>query len=632
MCGIVGRVNCVMDGKARASVEKMCALIRRRGPDDDGFYFGDRVGLAMRRLAIIDVQSGRQPISNERNSIWIVFNGEIYNFQELQRDLERRGHQLKTRSDTECIVHLYEEYGDDCVSHLRGMFAFAIWDQPQQRLLLARDRLGIKPLYYWEFHGELAFASELKAILSIPGFDRKVDINSLSEYFTFGYVPCPGTIYEGVREMPPAHVGVWDRSGFRLKRYWQYESRPDLQKDLNTFQEELLHELEQAVRLHMISEVPLGAFLSGGIDSSAIVALMAKNSTQPVKSFTVGFRASEPRFDERQYAAEVARLFQADHAECLLDQQVESILPEIIQSFDEPFADSSMIPNYLVYQAAKKWVTVALSGLGGDELFAGYERYRGALWAEYYRSVPRPLRRGVIDAIVAMRHESADGNPWPDRLKRFVRSADMPLEKRYLDYISFYNEADRRVLFSPETLAEIDARRCGHNASYMGSFPKEGEPLDRLLAADMNTYLSDDLLRMTDRLSMWHSLEVRVPFLDHKFVEFVATIPAKYKLHWGKKKYVLIRALRDVLPPNVLKRRKQGFSIPLQSWLRGPLKDLVSQTLEEPALRKLGLFDCESIKLILNEHARGARNNETKIWALLVFVLWHKSYIDRRSD
>lgn len=630
MCGIAGIVGSEIAGYDAQSVRDMCRLITRRGPDDEGFYFGDRIGMGMRRLAIIDVRWGHQPVHNEDKSVWVVFNGEIYNYRELREDLEKRGHSLATWSDTECLVHLYEDYGDDFVCHLRGMFAIAIWDDQRKRLLLARDRIGIKPLYYRQHRGNLYFGSEMKCLLATEGFERRINLTSFSDFVTYKYVPGPMTIYEGIQELPPAHVAVWHEGKFSTKRFWQLTPAPDETKSIGYFQEGLLHYLKEAVECHLVSEVPLGAFLSGGIDSSAIVALMAQSGTGKVKTFTVGFQAGQFGVDERPFARAVADAYRTDHSECLYDDpqgQIETILPSIVRSFDEPFADSSMIPNYLVCEAARKWVTVALSGLGGDELFAGYERYRGALLGDYYQRIPRWLREGLVKRSIAGIPESRGSGLWVDRIKRFIEGAELPLAQRYQRYLSAYGETEKEALFSKDLLSELRKSGSYRTPLAMARVEESRDHLDWVLNADMHTYLPDDELRKVDRLSMWHSLEVRVPFLDHKLVEFSATIPSRYKLNKWKKKYVLIKAIEGIVPKTVLTRRKQGFSIPLANWLRGPLKGLVHDYLSEKKLEDVGLFNSKAVKAMIDEHDRFARNNETKIWVLLTFMLWHELYI-----
>lgn len=630
MCGIVGAVNTERRAVDQTLVRHMCALIARRGPDDDGFYFGDRVGLGMRRLSVIDVHSGKQPIHNEDKTVWVVFNGEIYNYRDLRQDLEKRGHRLATASDTECLVHLYEEYGEDLVSYLRGMFAFAIWDDRQKKLLLGRDRLGIKPCYYLRQEDALYFGSELKCLLAVEGLSRTLNLKALADYFTLKYVPGPHTIYEGIQEIPPAHIGVWHDGVFSLHRYWHMKSCSESHKPVEYYAEGLLHHLQEAVKLHLVSEVPLGAFLSGGIDSSAIVALMARIGQGTVKTFTIGFEDGQLGTDERPFAQTIANQYGTDHSEYLYEdpqKQIAGMLPAIIQSFDEPFADSSVIPNYMISEAARKYVTVALSGTGGDELFAGYERYRGALAAEQYRKIPRLLRAGIFDRLIRAIPEIPAAGLWVDRLKRFAEGADLPLAQRYQRYLAAFGEKEKTELFSGDVVGTL--RRLGNytTPAVMDRVSACADPLEWMLRADMETYLPDDELRKTDRLSMWHSLEVRVPFLDHKVVEFASSIPSKYKLKRWEKKHVLIKSMEGLIPRSVLNRRKQGFSIPLGAWLRGPLKDFVSEHLMSTGLRDTGIFKEKTIERMLGDHWRGMRNYESEIWAVLVFWIWYRQYM-----
>ena len=629
MCGIVGSVHAELGHVDQPLVRQMCALIRRRGPDDDGFFFDRQVGLGMRRLAIIDVNSGRQPVYNEDRTVVVVFNGEIYNYKELREALLKRGHILTTHSDTECIAHLYEDFGEEYVTHLRGMFAIAIWDIRQKKLLLARDRFGIKPLYYWQDGRDLYFGSELKCLLSVDRYERQMDLQSVSEFFTFKYVPGPRTIYKGIAELPPGHTAVWRNGELTTRRYWQLKFSTDHSKSVDYYREGLLHHLEEAVRLHLVSEVPLGSFLSGGIDSSAIVALMAKICPGNVKTFTVGFGEGQPGADERPYARTIAEMFKTDHSECVYDDpqtQVESILPFMLQAFDEPFADSSMVPNYLVCQAARQWVTVALSGIGGDELFAGYERYRGALAADSYQRLPRFLTKSMGAVIHSLPQWECAGL-WIDRMKRFVDGAALPLPERYQQYLSAFTEMEKVDLFCQDFMNEL--KKTGRVTAELAMKKVEQchDPLEWILLTDMETYLPDDELRKADRLSMWHSLEVQVPFLDHKLVEFVATIPSQLKLKGWEKKHILIKSMEGILPDSILRRRKQGFSIPLGDWLRGPLRDLVYAHVSSSHLRDLGIFKEKTIESMLDEHTRGQKNHETKIWALLTFCLWHQRFI-----
>ncbi|HEU4684025.1 MAG TPA: asparagine synthase (glutamine-hydrolyzing) [Nitrospira sp.] len=628
MCGIVGAVHREPGRIDQSLVRKMCALIRRRGPDDDGFHFDQHAGLGMRRLAIIDVNSGKQPMYNEDRTVAVVFNGEIYNYRELRDELLKRGHRLLTHSDTECIAHLYEDFDEEFVARLRGMFAIAVWDLRQQKLVLARDRFGIKPLYYWQDGSDLYFGSELKCLLAVDRYDRRLDPQAAWDFFTYKYVPGPRTIYQGIAELAPGRIAVWKQGRLATRRYWQVKFAPDRTKSAEYFREGLLHHLEEAVRLHLVSEVPLGSFLSGGIDSSAVVALMSKICPGNVKTFTVGFGEGQAGADERPYARTIAQMFQTDHSECLYDnpqKQVESILPSMIEAFDEPFADSSMVPNYLICQAARQWVTVALSGIGGDELFAGYERYRGALAAESFQRLPRFLSKGITAAVRALPHGEYAGL-WVDRMQRFVEGAGLPLPERYQRYLCAFTESEKRGLFNSDFVSELLKSGTGITELAMNRVEPCSDDLERILLTDMETYLPDDELRKADRLSMWHSLEVRVPFLDHKLVEFVATIPSDLKLKGWEKKHILIQSLKDILPGGILKRRKQGFSIPLAAWLRGPLRELLRSHVARQALHDIGIFNVMTVEGMMKDHGSNVRNYETQLWTLLVFVAWHRRY------
>jgi asparagine synthase (glutamine-hydrolysing) len=633
MCGIVGIGSSERHDIDADALRRMCRSITRRGPDDEGFYFGDYVGLGMRRLAIIDVKTGHQPVCNEDKSIWVVFNGEIYNYRELRAELSSRGHTLTTASDTECLVHLYEDYGEQFVTKLRGMFACAIWDEPRQKLLLVRDRLGIKPLYYAQHRGKLYFGSELKCLLTVDGLSRDMNMSALSDYVAYKYVPGPRTIYESIHELLPGHLAIWSDSRLEVKRYWALSMNPEPGKPFDYFREGLLHHLKDAIDLHLVSEVPLGAFLSGGIDSSAIVALMAKGVGNRAKTFTVGFGEGQLGVDERPFARTIAQQFGTDHSECLYENpqaQIGQILPQIIRAFDEPFADSSVVPNYLVCEAARKWVTVALSGTGGDELFAGYERYRGTLLAEHVQQLPVWLRRRALRPLVKALPESRTSGLWIDRIKRFFDGEELALPLRYQRYLSAFDDNEKQSLFSGDLISELNKRGGMESTPAMLKVPEGVDQLEWMLHADLVTYLPDDELRKTDRLSMWHSLEVRVPFLDHKLVEFIATIPSKYKLKGWEKKHVLVQSLKGLIPDHILRRRKQGFSIPLAYWLREPLRDLVQSYLSPSKLKDVGLFNVTTVNSLLDEHRRLVRNHETKIWVLLTFMIWHELYISRQ--
>jgi asparagine synthase (glutamine-hydrolysing) len=624
MCGIAGIATTgKIEAKARQLVHKMCDVIVHRGPDDEGFFFSQRVGLGIRRLSIIDLQTGHQPVHNEDGSLAVVLNGEIYNYQALREELLKKGHRLSTTGDTETIVHLYEEYGDDLVRHLRGMFCFALWDEERQRLLVARDRVGIKQLYYTEQNGELVFGSEIKCVLQATESRQKVNAQSLAAFLTFLYVPAPATIYQGIAELPPAHYLVWENGKTRLERYWKLEYRLDGGHPESHYVDGLLAKLRDAVKCHLVSDVPLGAFLSGGIDSGTIVALMTEAIRGPVETFTVGFEGNFGFYDERKDAALVAKRYQSHHHEFLVRPQVKDILPRIIYSLDQPLADSSAIPNYYICQLARTRVTVALSGMGGDELAGGYERYLGVLLGKRYRSLPAILRRAVAGGVGLLPDLGGKGRFSTARLKRFVRSAERDSPRAYLQLLSSFTPQELRHLlvgswskelkhFSPEDFMVQVFRESGSDS-----------PVNQMLFADVTGYLPGDLLPLTDRMSMAHSLEVRVPFLDHELLEFAASIPPEIKIRRLTKKYILKKAAGGLLPQEILQGKKRGFSIPLSFWFRSELRGFIEEQLAPARVDRAGFFDPGKVSDLLSEHLASRANHENKLWALLVFHLWH---------
>lgn len=635
MCGICGQINLDFQTPVDSKfINRMNDTLLHRGPDDEGTYVKEHVGLAMRRLSIIDVAKGKQPISNEDQTIWIVFNGEIYNFPELRKRLISNGHQFRTNSDTECIVHLYEDEGLEFLNHLRGMFAIAIWDDRKKRLILARDHLGIKPLCYGEHRGQFFFASEMKAILSNNSFPRELDYDSLASYFTLSYIPAPLSIFKGIKKLLPGHYIQIDKNGVKIEKYWDLTFKPDRGKSENEFIEEFMSILEEAVKIRLISEVPLGAFLSGGIDSSAIVALMSKVSSSSVKTFCIGFGGDTGGFlDERKYARQVAERFGADHREYEVLPEPEGLVEKIIHAFDEPFADDSTIPSYFVCKAAKENVTVALSGLGGDEVFAGYERYLGFELSQFYEKMPLFFRENFIKKLVEMIPERSDGHYSVNHMKRFVRASSLPNDLRYFSYISMLNDNLQDKLFvEPEKIKDsFDLCRKNILSHFNSSNACDSNnPLDllnRVLYCDIKTYLPEDILTLTDRISMHHALEVRVPFVDYKFMEFAATIPPEMKLKWFQKKYILKKAVRHMLPSDVIDHRKQGFASPMTKWLQTDLKPYVLDTLSEEELKKHGLFDTSLVNSILNEHFSRNEIHDKLIWSLVIFQKWFDNYI-----
>lgn len=638
MCGICGQIN--LDFNASVDVNNLISMNKtlvHRGPDDDGFFVKDNVGLAMRRLSIIDIAQGKQPISNEDKTVWIVFNGEIYNYLELRKMLLSKGHKFSTNTDTECIVHLYEERGDDFVNHLRGMFAIAIWDDKKKRLILARDRLGIKPLFYGENNGKLFFASEMKAILINNAFPRELDFDSLACYFTLGYIPAPLSIFKKIKKLLPGHLMIIDNNGVKLEKYWDLVFQPDRKKPEKDFIKEFIAIFEEAVKIRLMSEVPLGAFLSGGIDSSAVVSFMSKVSSVPVNTFCIGFGGDIGGYlDERKYAKLISEKYGTFHREYEVLPKPEGLVEKIISAFDEPFADDSTIPSYFVCKTAKENVTVALSGLGGDELFAGYERYLGFGLSQMFEKLPFFVKEHLIRKFIETLPERSDGHYTVNHMKRFARSASLPKDLRYFSYISMLNEKQRTNLFTDQEKAKSSLKFCRDlilsyfNSSNAVNNSRDINSLDilnRVFYCDIKTYLPDDILTLTDRISMNHALEVRVPFIDHKLVEFSATIPPEMKLNWFRKKYLLKKAMKDILPRDVLKHRKQGFASPMARWLQVDLKPYVLKTLSKKNLEKHGFFNFDTVDSILSDHFNRREIHDKLIWSMIIFQQWFNRYM-----
>ena len=567
MCGIFGILS--MEGKLdriRFRIPNETSILEHRGPDDFGNFIDGQVYLGHRRLSIIDLASGGQPIFNEDQTSCVVFNGEIYNFQEIKSELEARGHHFTTNSDTEVIIHAYEEFGEKCIDRFRGMFAFAIWDDRNQVLFLARDRLGIKPLFYALHEGVFYFASEMKAILQYRDFPREIDQDGLASYFSLSYIPAPLTIFKHIRKLLPGHFLEIRGGKVRTSQYWDVSFNPDRSKKQDYFVDGFIDILEEAVKLRLISDVPLGAFLSGGIDSGTIVALMSRFTTEPVRTFTVGFGGNIGGYlDERQYATQVASKYDTFHSEYEAFPNFQCIVEDIIKAFDEPFADHSTIPTYYISKAARESVKVALSGLGGDELFGGYERYLGLKLSNLYNLLPKMVREKIIKEVIEKLPERADGHYTVNHIKRFIRSASLPHGVRYYKFSTVLGDDKEESFFSEPEKYRENLDYCQELFLRYFNRLNPCEPLDRVFYTDIKTYLPEDILACTDRMSMWHALEVRVPFLDHKLVEFCATIPSEMKIRLWDKKYILKKALLNVLPRDVLTHRKQGFEGPMTS-------------------------------------------------------------------
>jgi asparagine synthase (glutamine-hydrolysing) len=596
----------------------MCDVIRHRGPDDEGIHVEPGVGLGMRRLSIIDLAGGRQPIHNESSTVWVVFNGEIYNYRELRAELEALGHRFYTSSDTETIVHAYEQWGEDVFRRLRGMFGIALWDQPKRTLLLARDRAGQKPVHYAERGGRLYFGSEIKSLLAAGAVEPTIDLAALDHYLAFLYTPRDASIFEGVNKLPPGHFLRWRDGRAEIVRYWQIAADERFTGSEDDAIEALGDVLQDAVRSHMVSDVPLGAFLSGGVDSSAVVGMMARASSRPVKTFSIGF--DDPAFDELEHARTVARHFGTDHHEFVVKPDGLSILGDLIAHFDEPFADSSAIPTWYVSEIARRHVTVVLSGDGGDELFGGYDRY-----------LPHP-RVAQFDRIAWPGLQRVAAVTWPllphgTRGKNFLRHVAKDASGRYLDSITLFQPDERAALYADGARAALDARAEQALWSRFDRFA--ALPHDsRMMRFDFETYLPEDVLTKVDRMSMAHSIETRVPILDNNVIDFAATLPAEFKIKNGRRKHVLKETLRPLLPPGILDRRKQGFGIPLGTWFRGGLTGLFSDVLDSPRARQRGYFEPAFISRLVKEHLSGQRDHTPRLWQLTVFELWHRQYLD----
>ncbi len=628
MCGIAGIVGLEPGYSAEAAdVHQMCQTIVHRGPDDEGIYAHGRVGLGMRRLSIIDLSTGHQPIHNEDQSIWVVFNGEIYNFPELRPDLEARGHRFYTNSDTEVIVHLYEEYGVECVKKLRGMFALAVWDQRKEKLLLARDRFGKKPLYYGMDGTRLLFGSEIKAILASAPVLTEIDPQGLLGFFHFGYIPDPDTSFRRIKKLPPGHLLEFAEGRVRIQKYWDlppygtYEPQSE-----EACLEELEQRMAEAVRVRLISDVPLGALLSGGVDSSIVVALMARHSSRPVKTFSIGFPNAD--FNESEHARAVAKQFGTEHHELYVEPNIEATVHLLTGSLEEPFGDSSMVPTYHVCCLARQHVTVALAGDGGDELFAGYERYGSYLGRRGPRLFPFGTGRWYRKRVHPM-------IPTGWRGRRFLYNLSLPLRERYLDGISLLPTGHRETnIFSKDFLAWA-VKQASPYDSFL-NFLEHGpasDPLSEVQYLDAKTYLPGDILTKVDRMSMANSLEVRAPFLDHPLAEWAAMLSPRWKLRFGELKYVLKKlAERLNIPKKVLYRPKQGFSMPLLHWFRQSPAPALLDILLEPRTMQRGYFEKSGVAQRLMEHRRGVRDRSWELWHLLMFELWHRNFMEKQAS
>ncbi len=632
MCGICGVVGTADE----PLLKNMLTAIAHRGPDDEGIYVaeaasGSRVGLGHRRLAIIDVSpAGHEPMSDADGDIWLTYNGEIYNFKEIRAELAKRGVRFKSETDAEVVIYAYREWGLNALTLFNGLFAFALWDARSKELVLARDRLGIKPLYYAETPAGFAFASEIKAILTIPGVRREVDLEALHQYLSFLWTPDPKTIFQGIEKLPPGHFLIYKDGRAEVRQYWDLEFNEDETLSEQEWVERVREQVERSVRLQMISDVPLGAFLSGGLDSSSIVALMCGMTDERVTTYTLGFTNEDLRYDiledDVKYAREIGAKLGVDYHEDFFKPQVMELLPKLVYHLDEPIADPAVITSYLICKAARQKLTVLLSGMGGDEVFAGYPRHIAVKLAEAYNVIPQFISKPLVAAMPA----AVPGrfNALFRNTKKLARSAALPLRERYLGFGTYFTEAEKRELYS-EAMREATAGFEAHSThqQYFDRVANE-DFINQMLYVDLKTFLPCLNLTYTDKTSMASSMEVRVPFLDHELVELAARIPARLKIKGLTRKYVLKKAAEKWLPRNIVYRKKAGFSAPLRAWLQKDLRELVEDLLSKDTIEKRGYFDYHEVRRLIDDNLSGREDNNLKVFQLLTLELWHRQFID----
>lgn len=626
MCGFVGEFKFNGQNVDENTLNKMRDCLQHRGPNDSGAFCQGSIGLGFRRLSILDLSpAGHQPMSNEDGTVWIVFNGEIYNFQELRLELEKKGHKFKSNTDTETIIHLYEEEGEQCLQKLRGMFAFAIWDSRRQQLFIARDRIGKKPLKYYIDNDGIVFASELKAILKHPRVSKEPDPLAIHHYLTLQYVPAPLTGFKNIRKLKPAHYLLIKKNHIEERKYWDLNFNLKKQKSEEEWKCDILKSFEESVKLRLISDVPLGAFLSGGIDSSAVVGMMAKHSAKPVKTFSIGF--NEATHNELPYARMIAKQFGTDHTEFIVEPKAVDILPKIAYHYEEPYADSSALPTYYLSEMTRRYVTVALNGDGGDENFAGYERYPIFLFADQMRRiVPFPIRRGLksIAGIVQRVHPTT----LTDRGLRFLSSLENDPARRYLEYMQYFSDESKSAIYHPEFLSQTQKQRTTDLMAEKFNESGTKDALDQLLYADIMSYLPDDLLVKVDIASMAVSLEARSPLLDHIFMELAASIPASFKVCGNQKKLIFRNALRGFIPDQILDRRKMGFGVPIEHWFRGSLNGYIREHLLDGRFARRNIVKQQFVSELVEKHTKGKINYANQLWALLMLELWFEEFFD----
>ncbi|MCY7377544.1 MAG: asparagine synthase (glutamine-hydrolyzing) [Pyrinomonadaceae bacterium] len=631
MCGIAGWAN--LENKPsqnhnEAVLHQMCERMKHRGPDSEGLWLDETVALGMRRLSIIDLHTGEQPVYSEDKSIVVVMNGELYNFREVRNDLEKRGHQFETQTDTEILPHLYEEYGDAMLEHLNGMFAFALWDKNKNKLLIARDRFGEKPLYYGVFDGKLMFASEPKVLLANPSVKTAINTDALRSYLSFDYVPAPHSIYKNIYKLPAAHLLILEKGELKTRRYWNLTFHKN--GDVPTIEkaaDELRELLADAVRMRLVSDVPLGILLSGGVDSSTVAAFATQFSSEKVKTFSIGFE--EDSFDESKYARQVAKHLNTEHYEEKLSvEKAADLISEIGTWLDEPLSDGSLLPTFLLSRFVRKHVTVALGGDGGDEIFAGYPMYFAHKVANIYGAIPQFLRNGIIEPLVNNLPVSSKNMSFDYKAKRFVAATKYDAVTRHHSWFGSFSIDEQQSLLNKDILTNTsgDIYKDARDLLKITDAPTE---IERMQFLDMNFYLAEDILTKVDRASMAVSLEVRAPFLDPRIAQFAAALPLEYKLKGSKGKYILKKAVAPLLPKNILHRPKKGFGVPIAEWLKGRLNPLMHDLLDAKRIKNQGLFDENYVRKLIKEHESGAASHHKQLWTLLVFQLWFDNFMKK---
>jgi len=625
MCGITGFLGKKDDNLLHA----MCGSLTHRGPDEEGYYSAPGIGLAMRRLAIIDLKNGSQPISNETGDIWVVFNGEIYNYEDLRTQLQKCGHSFRTLSDTETIVHLYEEYGLSFVEHLRGMFSIAIWNASSRELILARDRIGEKPLYYKSEDGQLFFGSEIKAILQVKSA-RIVDSQAVCDFLAVGYVGSARTIYKSISKLPAGHILVCGKNGISIRKYWQhnYEQTQEVRIPYSTATQELGDRLSETVKLCLKSDVEVGAFLSGGLDSSLIVALMCAHEAK-VQTFSVGYSGEAAGFNELSYARRVSDYLGTEHHELILGPMSSiDLLPRILWHYDEPQGEPSSVLVYLLCGYVQKRVKVALSGTGGDEIFFGYPRHIAIRYLEYYKRLPRIIRKRLVEKVLAKWPESTKGSRFAKRAKRFIAGADLPAEEAYLNWVRLFSSDIQEELLSQQTKTDAENQDGDTILREYLIDSREQSFYRRVAGLDVGCYLPDYQLVYMDRMSMAHGLEVRAPFCDYRLVEYVTALPHHYRIKGRRSKRILKDVARELIPHEIVERKKVGFDSPIGQWFKGELRGFLHTFLSSEHIARTGLLDGGKVQTLIGDHLGGRHDYSMQLWSVIMLEAWHRMYIE----